>query len=168
MESSLDKYIKRLVHLDELQNWGASVPELKGEARRKAFSEATPLWVERMVNEGKLLLHPQVIEDLRTNGWVPNDLQRKMIWASIVCKLDRADQKKEKYRIRELIQKAYGSEWWEEIYDRAGKVWPAWDRFRKNILSLGPATAMLANNSSVIGLAMHDEFKNVLNMVPKN
>ena len=164
----MKSYVTSLASLDELQDWGKSIPNLKGGGRKVAFEEATPLWIERMIKEGKLLLHPEIIEELRMLGWIPNNLHKKMIWASIVCKLDGKEQKFEKARIRKIIQKTYDNDCWEEIYGRAGKVWPAWDRFRKNILSAGSGTHMLASHSSVLGQAMQDEFENVLKMVPKS
>lgn len=165
-EGDLEVNVKKLVATDELQDWGAVVSCLKGDARRKAFETATPLWVERMINEGKLLLHPSVIAQLRQENWSPNELQKQMIWASIVCKLDSPEQKAEKVRVRSLLQKHYDNYWWEQVYERAGKVWPAWDRYRKNIQSVGLATATLATHSSVLGQAFGQEFKAILKMVP--
>lgn len=161
-------YINRFVSIDELHEWGNSIPEAKGSERREAFSAAIPLWVERMINEGKLLLHPSVIDALKSQNWQPNEIQKKMIWASIVCKLDRSEQKQEKARIRQLIQNHYDNNWWEDVYERAGRVWPAWDRYRKNILSAGSATKQFASYSSVLGEAFRDEYLAVLKMVPRS
>lgn len=168
MEDTMNQFISKLVALDELQDWGAAIPELKGDERRNAFATATPLWIERMVRDGKLLLHPSVIAKLTKQNWIPDELQKQMIWASIVCKLDSDEQKSEKARIRELIKKRYSNEWWEQVYARAGRVWPAWDRYRKNILSAGPGIAILSIHSSLVGQAMNDEFKAVLKMVPES
>ena len=161
-------YIEKLVSIDSLHEWGKSIPEVKDVERREAFEAAIPLWVERMINEGKLLLHPSVIEALKSHSWRPNELQKKMIWASIVCKLDSHDQKAEKAIIRQLLQKHYDNGWWEDVYERAGRVWPAWDRYRKNILSAGSATRQFASYSSVLGEAFRDEYLAVLKMVPKS
>ena len=162
----MDEHIKRLVSCDELQNWGEQIPDLKGVDRKGVFEKAVPLWTHRMVGEGKLLLNPMVVESLMAQKWVPDDLQKQMIWASIVCKLDGPDGKAEKAKIRGLLQRRYGNDWWEEVYERAGRVWPAWDRYRKNILSMGGATKMLAKHSTVFGMAVNDELNAVMSMVP--
>ncbi|MDO6421343.1 MULTISPECIES: hypothetical protein [Cellvibrionaceae] len=163
----MDYLVKDLVSTDKLYEWGAVCSEVKGKERSKAYNLAVPLWLERMVNEGKILLNPAIIKELKSLNWRPTDLHKKMIWASIVCKLDAKVQKEEKARIRTLIQKKYGNDWWEEVYSRAGKVWPAWDRYRKNVLSMGPGAQMLAMHSTVFGEAMLHELDSVLNMVPK-
>jgi hypothetical protein len=119
-----------------------------------------------MVEEWKLFLHPTVIEQLQKQEWQPTELQQKMIWASIVCKLDSPDQKAEKAKIRQLLKKRYNNEWWEDVYQRAGKVWPAWDRARKRVFSNGPAVTVLAAHSTLVGQALYDEFKAALRMVP--
>ena len=168
MDRDLSSYITKLVSLDKLYDWGNSIPEITGDDRKKVFSEATPLWVKRMIKEGKLLLHPEIIEELRIHEWFPTELHKKMIWSSIVCQLDGKEQKTEKARIRKIIQEKYNNDWWEDVYNRAGLVWPAWDRFRKNVLSVGSGTHMLAIHSSVVRYAMQDEFNEVLKMVPKS
>ncbi|AOS97839.1 hypothetical protein AUP74_02437 [Microbulbifer aggregans] len=162
----MDANVAKLVATDKLQDWGEVASEIKGRNRSKTFQVAAPLWIKRMVNEGKLLLNPSIIAQLREQEWIPTELQKQMIWASIVCKLDSPEQRQEKARIRSLIQKRYDNEWWEEVYERAGRVWPAWDRYKKNILSVGTATATLAAHSSVLGQAFNREFEAILKMVP--
>lgn len=155
-----------LVSTDGLQNWGALAARAPDADRRLAFESAVPLWIRRMVKEWKLLLHPKVIEQLQGQEWQPTEVQTKMIWASIVCKLDGPDQKAEKARIRSLIQKRHNNKWWEDVYRRAGKVWPAWDRARKKVFSNGPAVDVLAAHSTLVGQALRDEFQAALCMVP--
>lgn len=158
--------VNKLVATDELQNWGRIAALAPGVNRKQAFESAVPLWIQRMVAEWKLYLHPTVIEQLREQNWQPTELQTKMIWASIVCKLDSSEQKAEKARIRQLLQNRYNNEWWEDVYQRAGKVWPAWDRARKRVFSNGPAINVLAQHTSLIGQALNDEFQAALRMVP--
>lgn len=162
----MDEHVKRLASCDELHNWGGQIADIKGIHRKRAFEKAIPLWTHRMVSEGKLLLNPVVVERLRAQEWIPDEVQKQMIWASIVCKLDGPDDKTEKAKIRLLLQRKYGNDWWEEVYERAGRVWPAWDRYRRNILSMGGATKMLAKRSAVFGMAVNDELNAVMNMVP--
>lgn len=158
--------IDELASTDELQNWGAIAAGVPDADRKLAFELAVPLWIRRMVEEWKLLLHPNIIEQLQSQQWKPTELQAKMIWASIVCKLDDPDQKSEKARIRSFIQKRYNTEWWEDVYQRAGKVWPAWDRARKKVFSNGPAINVWAAHSTLVGQALYDEFQAALRMVP--
>jgi hypothetical protein len=158
--------VDKLASTDELQNWGDIAAGVTGVDRTVAFELAVPLWTKRMVEEWKLLLHPIVIEQLQKQEWRPTELQKKMIWASIVCKLDSPDQKAEKAKIRKLLQKRYSNEWWEDVYQRAGKVWPAWDRARKRVFSNGPVITVLAAHSTLIGQALYDEFKAALLMIP--
>lgn len=159
--------IDQLASTDELQNWGSIASRAPDADRKLAFESAVPFWVRRMVTEWKLLLHPDVIEELKAQKWQPTERQKKMIWASIVCKLDRPEQKAEKERIRKLLQNKYDNDWWEDVYQRAGKVWPAWNRAQKRVFSNGSAINVLAAHSSLIGQALHEEFLAVLCMVPK-
>lgn len=163
-----EQYVRDLVCEDELQKWGSIISHMKGQERLEVFQRATSLWIERMTHEGKLLLHPDIIAELRKNNWQPEELQKKMIWASIVCKLDGEEQKSEKAKVRQLLQRKYGNDWWEDVYARAGKVWPAWARMKRRILSDGPVTSFLAANTSIIGQAMQEEFMAILRMVPKS
>lgn len=162
------KLIDELISTDELQDWGRKAKLVTEADRKLAYQSATPLWIRRMVKEWKLLLHPEVIEQLQSQNWQPTELQKKMIWASIVCKLDKPDQKAEKARIRSLLQKRYNNEWWEDVYARAGKVWPAWNRAQKKVFSNGPAVNVLAAHSTLIKQALYDEFEAVLRMVPND
>lgn len=159
--------IDMLAQTDELQEWGRVATIVPDADRNLAFKSAVPIWIKRMVSERKLLLHPDVIKELQNQNWQPTDLQKKMIWASIVCKLDRPEQKSEKSRIRKLLQNKYDNDWWEDVYQRAGKVWPAWNRAQKRVFSNGSAINALAAHSSLIGQALDDEYQAVLRMVPK-
>lgn len=158
--------VKMLVSTDELQNWGLVADFVRGQERRDAFAQATPLWIERMVSEWKLFLHPDVVQVLRDREWDPTDTHRKMIWASIVCKLDRPEDKAEKDRIKALLKKKYDHNWWEDVYRRAGQVYPAWSRAKKKIFTTAPGVQMMAAHSSVLGLAFAEEFERALRMVP--
>ncbi len=134
--------------------------------RKAVFDAAEPLWVERMTRNGELLLHPDISEELEGNGWKPNDLHRRMIWASVLVSFDGSDSKVRFKSLKNKLISKHGRDWWEDVYKRMKKTFAAKDRLKKSN-DLGPATSMLAAHSTIMGQALNDKRLAALRMVPK-
>ncbi|MDW5418942.1 hypothetical protein R6242_20425 [Iodobacter sp. CM08] len=160
--------INRLVGEDYLDEWSSCVKDLPRDQRAEAFRSAEPLWIKRMVSEGKLLIHPVVAADLKNREWKPIDLHRRMIWASVLASID-SPQGKERFNANKArIVKKHGNDWWFDIYKRVKPAYAARMRIKKNQESHGPVLNHMARHSSVFALALHEEREAALKMIPKN
>jgi hypothetical protein len=159
--------IKLLAGTDSLDQWSQHLVNLPASEKREAIRAAEPLWVARMVQESKLLVHPVTIEELEANRWVPSNSQRRMIWASVLASLDGQDSKQRFNKIKEKLIKKYGNPWWFDVYNRVKPAYAARMRLKKGNDETGPAIRMLAERTSIFSLAVHEERKRALKMIPR-
>lgn len=160
--------INRLVAEDYLDEWSSFIRGLPEGQRVEAFNTAEPLWIERMIREGKLLINPAVAADLKSRGWKPTDLQQRMIWASVLASID-SQNGKERFNANKLrIIKKHGNDWWFDIYNRVKPAYAARMRLKKNQENTGPAISQIARHSSVFALALNEEREAALKMIPKD
>ena len=163
---SILEYSKELSQIDDLEEWVNNISHIDKVSRRAVFDAAEPLWVERMIKNGKLLLHPEVYKELENNQWKPNDLHRKMIWASVLASFEGVDGKERFKSLKIKLIKKHGRDWWEDVYRRIKSTFAAKDRLRKNNNRSGPSTRMLASHSTILGQALNDERLAALRMIP--
>lgn len=159
--------VLRLVGTDCLDDWASFCGGLTEKAKTAAFAEAEPLWVLRMLNEEKLLVHPDVSHELRVSGGVPTDLQRRMIWASVLASLDGQDSKTRFAEIRRKIEKKYDNSWWFDVYKRVKPAYAARMRLEKQAGQIGPAVRSFAESSIIGADALISERQAALRMIPR-
>lgn len=155
-----------LSSIDALESWKNYVQGYSKSEVAAAYKMARPLWVQRMVSEQKLFVHPDVIEQLRSQNWQPNDVQKKMIWASLLGSDESPESKKRMYKVKDSLIKRYGREWWEDVYSRIKPVYAAKERIRK--IHSGPATSAFIYNTSIGSEAASEERDLALKMIPKS
>jgi len=161
---TMRELIEKLSNIDALETWKNHVAGYPKSEVAIAYKEAQPLWVERMIANNQLLLHPEVIEQLRSQNWVPNDLQIRMIWASIIASDESRFSKKRMYRIKESILNRYGNDWWEDVYKRIKPAFAAKQRIKK--MDAGSITTQFLSNTIMGRGMLHDEYLAALKMIP--
>lgn len=159
---------RQLASIDDLDQWAESIPMMEYASKKACFMQAQPLWIERMVTEGKLMLHPEVIETLRRNRWKPADNHLQMIWASLLGTRDSSDSREYFQRIKKKLIAKYGRDWWEEVYLRKDYAYAANARIKKNIGDMGAGMQMMARKSVFMGSIVADEYRAALEMIPKD
>ena len=162
----MEELANNLSLVDALESWKSYVQGYSKSEVAAAYEMAQPLWVQRMVSEQKLYLHPDVIDQLKIQNWQPNDVQKKMIWASLLGADESSDSKKRMYRIKDSLIKKYGKQWWEDVYSRIKPVYAAKERIKK--IHSGPAVSAFINNSSIGSEAASEERNRALKMIPKS
>lgn len=157
--------INRLATEDCLDEWPKCIATLPEELRIDAYNKAEPLWVRRMIHEGKPLINPAVINDLKDQKWKPSDLHRRMIWASFLASIDGPNSKDRFNSSKLKIIKKHGKDWWFDVYQRIKPAYAARMRIKKKS-NIGPAVRQFTKHSSVLTLALHAEYEAALNMIP--
>lgn len=102
----METLARRLAAIDELETWKLHCHGYSVQDKQSAFERAQPLWVKRKVSEGTLYLHPDVIAELRGQDWVPNDLQKRMIWASVLASAEGTTSRERFKTIKTCILKS--------------------------------------------------------------
>jgi len=158
---------KQCSKIDALETWGQHTQYLERSVKMEVFILAEMLWTERMARTGNLLLHPDVLDQLKKQNWKPTDVQKRMIWASVLA-LASGPSSKERFNIiKKRLLKKHGRDWWEDVYQRKTNAWAAKERIRKQQSSNGPAITMLANNTHLFAGAVAEEKRDALRMIPK-
>ena len=161
----MEELAELLSNIDELETWKNHVRGLPKEDLSMAYGKAEPIWVRRMISEHKLFLHPDVIEQLESQNWSPNDLQKKMIWASLISSDESPNSKKRMYKIKDSLIKKYGVNWWEDVYARIKPAYAAKERIRK--IHSEPAVSAFINNTFIGSEVAIEERVKALKMIPK-
>lgn len=159
---------RQFAGIDDLDLWSEVASGLDRSQKQAAIQAAQPLWIERMVKEGKLLLHPEVIDTLSRSHWRPQDNHLQMIWASLLASRDSTDSKEYFQRIKKKLLRKYGRDWWEAVYKRVNHAYAAKARIARNIGDLGPGMHTMAKRSIFIGSIVADEYRAALEMIPKD
>ncbi|WP_277811967.1 hypothetical protein [Chromohalobacter canadensis] len=162
----MEELAKILSNIDELETWKNHVQGYSKSGVASAYKMAQPLWVQRMVSAQKLFLHPDIVDQLKAQNWQPNDVQKKMIWASILGSDESPESKKRMYRVKDSLIKKYGEEWWEDVYARIKPVYAAKERVKK--IYSGPAVSAFINNTFIGSEAASEERSRALKMIPKS
>jgi len=143
-----------LSKIDELETWNNHVKNYSKPDKSLVFKMAQPLWVKRMVIEQKLYLNPRIIEQLKNQQWEPTDIQKRMIWASLLASDESSGSKDRMYRIKKILIKKYNKSWWEDVYLRIKPAYAAKERIKK--IYSGSAVTTLINNTFLFAQAAHD------------
>ena len=155
-----------LSKIDALELWKDHVGGHEKHEIDAAYRLAEPMWVKRMIQSEKLLIHPDVAEKLEIQSWRPDDLQKRMIWASILGTDESSQRKERMYRIKDKLIKRYGRGWWEDVFKRKNSVYAARERIKKNVD--GPAMATFIANTHLGANCAADERLKALRMIPNN
>jgi hypothetical protein len=163
---SFDQVVNHLSDTDDLENWQSVVAFLSENEKLETFKQARPLWLERMVVSGKVLLHPLVTEELRVRGWEPTEIHDRMIWANILVSKSGNNSKEDFKRIKNKIIRKHGHNWWEDVYRRIKPIYAARQRLIKQEIS--PAIQILATHSSLVTQAAEEQRISLLEMIPRH
>ena len=158
---------KYLSEIDEPDQWSKKSAHIEIINKREAYNLAEPLWLERMYREGKLFVHPNIAKQLKNQSWIANDLQKRMIWASVIASAEGPDSKARFVDIKKKLLKKYGREWWEDVYQRKNNAWAAKSRIEKKKASNGPAVTTLINNTHLFAGVAASETIKALKMIPE-
>ena len=162
---TMEELIKVLSNIDELETWKNHTQGYDKSQVAKAYEEAQKLWLKRMISSQRLFLHPDVVDDIQLQGWKATDLQKRMIWASLIATDESRTSKKRMYRIKESLIKKYGEAWWEDVYSRIKPAYAAKERVMK--FNSGPAVSAFISNTFIGGEAAYVERNSALRMIPK-
>tara|TARA_R100000687_G_scaffold54795_1_gene43697 strand:- start:158203 stop:158697 length:495 start_codon:yes stop_codon:yes gene_type:complete len=163
----LEELVKKLAAIDELETWIQHCQGYRPEEKKVAFESAQSQWIARKVSENTLYVHPDVIADLRGQNWMPDDLQKRMIWASVLASAEGLNSKNRFKSIKAGLLKKYSRDWWEDVYQRIKPAFAAKERIFKQTSSNGAAIDMLVANTHLFGEAARDQVIAALKMVPK-
>ncbi|WP_255547130.1 hypothetical protein [Moritella sp. 36] len=89
---------KTLSDVDAPETWGQHAKNIDTQIKTEVLNLAEMLWTERMARTDNLLLHPDVLDQLKKQNWKPTDLQKRMIWASVLA-LASGPNSKERFNI---------------------------------------------------------------------
>lgn len=162
----MEELAKILSNIDELETWKNHVEGYSKPDVDSAYKVAQPLWVKRMISTQKLFLHPDVIDQLKAQNWQPSDIQKRMIWASLLGADESSESRKRMYRVKDSLIKRYGRDWWEDVYARIKPVYAAKERIKK--ISSGPAVSAFISNTFIGSEAASKERNRALSMIPKS
>ena len=137
----MEEISRQLSDIDALETWKDHVQGFSRPQVAEAYERAQPLWVHRMICEDKLYLHPDVIEQLEGQNWIPNDLHKRMIWASLIASDESPNSKKRMCKIKDGLIRKHGKDWWEDVYYRLKHAYAAKERIKK--IRSGPAVSAL-------------------------
>ncbi len=164
---TLEELVQKLASIDELETWKQHCQGYSSQEKKAAFERAQSLWIARKVSENTLYLHPEVISDLQKQNWLPNDLQKRMIWASVLASGEGSDSRQRFKSIKASLLKKHGRDWWEDVYKRQKSAFAAKERIRNQTASNGAAVNMLMAKTHLFGDIARDQIHSALSMVPK-
>lgn len=162
----MEELIKTLSAIDEPEIWKDHTNGYDKAEVARAFAEAEVLWLKRMISDHRLFLHPDIIAEIKSQGWKPSDLHKRMIWASIIGSDESRYSKKRMYRIKTALINKHGADWWEDVYARIKPVYAAKERIK--MLHSGPAVSMFINKTLIGGEHARSERDEALRMIPRN
>lgn len=158
---------KTLSDFDAPETWGQHARNIDTQIKTEVFNIAEMLWIERMARTGNLLLHPDVLDQLKKQNWKPSDIQKRMIWASVLA-LASGPTSKERFNIiKNRLLKKHGRDWWEDVYQRKTNAWAAKERIKKQRSEDGPAITMMIKNTHLFAGAAAEQKLDALRMIPK-
>ena len=155
----------KLAKVDELETWNTHADGVEPSIKVEAYKIAEPMWVKRMLESGGLLVHPDVADQLRAQEYRPIDLQKRMIWASVIATDESPNSKERFYQIKEKLIKRYSRDWWEDVFQRKNHVFAAKERIKKS--RSGPMISTFVENTHLGAACAQDELVRALRMIPK-
>lgn len=161
----MEELAKILSNIDALETWKDHFQDYSKSDITLACKLARPLWVKRMISAQKLFLHPDIIEQLKQQNWDPSDLQKRMIWASILASDASPQSKTRMYEIKDALIKKYDREWWEDVFKRMKPAYAAKQRIKE--INSGPAMSAFISSTFIGKEAAHEERNQALRMIPK-
>jgi hypothetical protein len=156
-----------LSNLNAPDLWMKKCPTMEKERRAEVFVLAGKMWLEKLARQKQLLIHPSILKELEAQSWVANDLQRKMIWASVLATQEGADSKKRFKEIKIYLLTKYGREWWEDVYLRKNGSYAVKEWIRKRVGSYGTAVSTLVENTILFGSMAEEERNKALSSLPE-
>lgn len=162
----MEKLSRKLSDIDALETWKDHVQGFSRPQVAEAYERAQPLWVRRMICEDKLYLHPDVIEQIEGQNWIPSDLHKRMIWASLIASDESSNSKKRMYKIKDSLIRKHGKDWWEDVYSRLKHAYAAKERIKR--IRSGPAVSAFIANTFIGSEAVNEERVKALRMIPRS
>ncbi len=162
----MNELAQKLSSIDELETWKEHCIGYDSRSRQVAFQIAQKLWVERKALDNTLYLHPKTVGDLEKQDWIPNDLQLRMIWASVIASAEGTNSKQRFQVIKKSLRKKYDHSWWEDVYKRKNSAYAAKERIKKHSASNGAGVNMLISNTHLFASVAQDEVHRAMSMIP--
>lgn len=164
---SIHEIARTISKIDELEVWNDHFPNSYSGSKKPVFELAQPLWIERMIKTQKLFIHPNIFKQLQEQSFQPTDIQKRMIWASVLASADGSNSKQRFAIIKKRLLNKYGRDWWEDVFKRKNNAWAAKERIRKKTGSNSIAVNTLINNTSLFANAAQSEIETALKMIPE-
>lgn len=158
---------QKLASIDELETWNQYCTGYDVIAKKEAFELGEPLWIARKSAENTLYVNPDILEELKIQNWIPSDLQKRMIWASVLASAEGSTSKARFKSIKNSLLKKHGRDWWEDVYKRQKPAFAAKERIRRRLSANGSAVNMLILNTHLFGHLAQNEVRLALSMIPK-
>lgn len=157
--------VEFLTSIDDLETWKDPIQGYDECQVARAYKEAQRLWLKRMISSQRLFLHPDIVENIKSQDWEATDLQKRMIWASLIVADESASSKKRMYKIKESIINKHGKDWWEDVYSRIKPAYAAKERIKK--IGCGPAMSTFISSTLIGAEAARMDRDGALRMIPK-
>ncbi len=158
--------IKTLSNIDDLESWNKIRKNAGVELREVHLNFAMYLWIERMLRDEKLLIHPFVKQELIERNYKPLTKHKKMIWASLLSTYEGSDSKERFNRIKRKITKHYSPVWWLDVYNIHNQVRVVYLKLRRINESNGKGLSFMATKSTLIAHAISEEKEKVMLELP--
>jgi len=156
--------IYELANTNDLELWGKAAKDVANADKEILFELAERQWIERMINNQTLIIHPDAKAELIAREYKPLAKHRKMIWASILVNYDGPDSKERFNRIKEKIINKHSSIWWRDVYNKIKPTYAVKKRLEET--ALGPAVAFAAAHSSFLGGVVAESREGILRKLP--
>ena len=164
--TEVKEVINTLSSIDDLEAWNEVRKTVHVELREIHLNYAMYKWIERMITQEKLLLHPNVKQELVSRDYKPLVKHKKMIWASLLATYENKDSKERFDRIKGKIKKHYTSRWWLDVYNIYNQFRIVYLKLKRIDEKNGGGIALLASKSTFIGNAIQEEREKLMRELP--
>ena len=162
-----DEVIEQLALIEDLEQWKVHVCDIPHKAKKWIYEQAERKWIKRKLEDGSLLVHPNIRKQLIERGFKHLSVHRKMIWASFLVSYDGDDSKERFRRIKNKIIKKHNNKWWFDVYNRVKPTYAARQRLIKQANRSGVAVKFSGTKSSFLGNILLKEREETLSMIPE-
>lgn len=163
----LSPYIQRVSNIDNIEQWKDCVSELPPKHKKYVFEFAGPKWIQRMLESNKLLIHPDVKEELKRRNYKPLKRHKQLIYASLLASYNNPDSQDYFYRLKAKIEKKHNTHWWKGVFDRIKPTYAVRKRLEEVSRATGPALKAFASQSVFMGNALIEERESIMERLPK-
>jgi|TARA_R110001583_G_scaffold144132_1_gene296128 hypothetical protein len=164
----ISEAIEKLSLVDDLEKWAEVSASLPVKSKRYLYEKAERQWIKRKLEDGSLLVHPKVKDELIQREFSPLTKHRKMIWASVLVSYEGPDSKERFNRIKTKIIKKYNNQWWFEVYKRVQPTYAARKRLLEQRCFTPKAVKFASTRSMFFGNLVSEATQEILKTIPEN